>query len=50
MEQLWEIKLDWKNMKCMQIFKKRGGGNSKFNIQGNKKEKFLNFVMLCATS
>lgn len=22
----------------------------KFNIQGNKKEKFLNFVMLCATS
>lgn len=26
MAQLREIKLDWKNMKCMQIFKKKGGG------------------------
>lgn len=51
MEQLQEIKLDWKNMKCMQIKKnnkkqtnKNQSVNStgvKFNIQGNTKEKCL---------
>lgn len=55
MEQLQEIKLDWKNIKSMQIKKKKkkkkrvwNSTGIKFNIQGNTKEKCLNFVTLCA--
>lgn len=57
MEQLQEIKLDWKNIKSMQIKKKKkkkkrvwNSTGIKFNIQGNTKEKCLNFVTLCATT